>query len=395
MTPPAAEVLIAGAGLAGARCAEALRALGFDGSLVVAGDEPAAPYRRPALSKELLLGTAAPDGIGLRPDAFWRERDVDLRLGAPVRDVDLGARTAEVGGETLRFEHLVVATGARPRSVPSVPDAENVHRLRSLADARGLSADLAAGGRLVVVGCGFVGTEVASAARERGLDVTIVETMPVPFAHVLGAAVGEMLAERYRASGVDLRLGVRVMGAHVVDGRVRALLLSDGTRVPCGAVLVAVGTEPALDLLGGRVRLAEDGGVPTDVWGGTGHVGLHACGDASSTWREAHGRHIRLEHWTDAAAGGAAVARSIVGAEPVDPPLPTFWSDQFGWRIQMVGHAPRGAAAEVRPQEGGALVRYRDADGVLHAALALNRPDLLPALRAEVAAAPVAVRPAA
>lgn len=384
------DVLIAGAGLAGSRCAETLRAGGFAGSVVVCGDEPHAPYERPALSKELLSGAKAAADLTLRAPGFWAERDIALRLGEPLRGLDLGARTARLGGDPVRWRHLVLATGATPRRLPSVPAAENVHHLRGLDDAAALAADLARGGRLIIIGSGFVGAEVASSAIGLGAEVTIVEALPVPFGATLGPAVGRRLAERYRDAGVDLRLGQGMADVELRDGRVVSVELADGTVIDCAALLVAVGTRPATGLVDGLMTLAPDGGVPTDPAGATDVPGVFACGDVASPWRHELGRHQRLEHWTAASVGGAAVARAIMGLPSPPAPPPYFWSDQFGWRLQMVGHAAPGADAVIEEREGGFVARYPDGAGAVSAALAVNRPGDLGALRDEVLSAAAA-----
>lgn len=389
------DVLIAGAGLAGSRCAETLRADGFTGRIVVAGDEPHAPYERPALSKELLSGSRGANQLTLRPPGFWEDRGIELRLGEPLGDLDLGARTARLGGEPVRWRRLVLATGAAPRRLPMVPQAANVHHLRGLDDARGLAGDLADDGRLVVIGAGFVGAEVASSARSLGVEVTIVEALPVPFGATLGPSVGRRLAALYRSHGVDLRLGQGVGGVSVREGRAVSVELADGTGIDCSAVLVAVGTRPSAGLLEGLLELAPDGGVPTDAVGATAAPGVFACGDVASPWRPELGEHRRLEHWTAAATGGAAVARAITGRPSPPSPPPYFWSDQFGWRLQMVGHAAPGADARTEEREGGFVARYRDAAGQVTAALAVNRPSDLAALREEVLAAARAMEAAA
>jgi NADPH-dependent 2,4-dienoyl-CoA reductase/sulfur reductase-like enzyme len=381
------DVLIAGAGLAGSRCAETLRAGGFGGRVVVAGEEPHAPYERPALSKEMLTGARAPGDLALREVGFWNDRGIELRLGEALGDIDLRGRRALLGGEPVRWRHLVVATGARARRLGFVPPAANVHHLRGLDDAQALRADLERGGRLVIVGSGFVGAEVASSATALGVEVSMVEALPLPFAATLGPAVGRRLADHYRAEGVELRLGMGVDGVAVRSGRVESVELADGTRLPCAALLVAVGTRPSAEILDRLLPLADDGGVPTDADGATDVPGVHACGDAASPWRPELGRHLRLEHWTAAATGGAAVARAIMGQAPSPAPPPYFWSDQFGWRLQMIGHATPGVDAVVEEREGGFVARYRNPAGAVTAALAVNRPSDLASLRAEVAGA--------
>ena len=203
------DVLIAGAGLAGSRCAETLRAGGFGGRVVVAGDEPHAPYERPALSKEMLTGARAPGDLALRDVGFWKDRGIELRLGEALGDIDLRATPRRSSAASRCAGGISCWRPARgPRASALVPAAANVHHLRGLDDAQALRADLERGGRLVIVGSGFVGAEVASSALALGVEVSMVEALPLPFAATLGPAVGRRLADHYRAEGVDLRLGV-------------------------------------------------------------------------------------------------------------------------------------------------------------------------------------------
>jgi NADPH-dependent 2,4-dienoyl-CoA reductase/sulfur reductase-like enzyme len=381
------DVLVVGAGLAGARLAETLRSAGFDGGIVVAGDEPHAPYERPALSKEFLFGGGGAAELALRPDGFWEEQGIDLRPATPVEWVNLGERTARFDGGVVRWRKLVLATGARARAIPGLPALAGVHRLRTLADATALRQELRPGARLVVIGAGFVGVEVASSALALGATVTVVEALQLPLATILGAPVAVRIAERARRHGVDLRLGVQVREV-VGDGRrARAVELADGTRIECDAVLVAVGAQPNTELMRGQLELAADGGVPTDGSGRTEHPDVLACGDVASVRRTATGRHTRLEHWTAAAGTGRAAAFAILGEERPDTAPPYFWSDHFGWRVQMVGHPMPDDAVAIDGDGDGFVARYEDRDGNVQAALAVNRPGELPALRREVALA--------
>ena len=390
MSVDAVDVLIVGAGLAGARCAESLRALGFDGAILVAGEEPHLPYERPALSKEVLAGSRTPESLVQRPEGFWVDEAIEFACGAPVTDLDLHARVAIVGSRPLRWRHLVLATGARARRLPGVPETAGVHHLRTLDESRALRADLRPGARLVVIGAGFVGAEVASTARGLGLDVAMIEDAPIPLARVLGPEVGGRVAARIRAHGVDLRLGTRV--GRVIDrgGRVRAVELADGERLACDAVLVGVGAVPNADLpsLAALAR-ADDDGFVTDACGRTAHPDVYACGDVASAWRPELGRHARREHWTAAAAGARSVANAIVGVERPDDSESFFWSDQFGWRLQMVGESGAHLDAEVGgDDDAGFLVHYRDPDGRLRGGLAVNRPEALGPLRRQLRPAP-------
>lgn len=328
-------VLIAGAGLAGARTAETLRSLGFDGRIVLAGDEPHPPYERPALSKELLAGTR--DDLALRPPAHWRELDVELRLGTRVERV--AGDDALVGDERLRWDHLVLATGARPRRAGS---------LRTLADARRLRARLKPGARLAIVGAGFIGCEVASTARELGARVTIVEAAPAPLARVVGPEVGALLAERMRRHGVDLRLGTTDVPPHDV-------------------LLWATGVEPDR-------RLAPD--LRVDACGRTQYPNVYAAGDVTGTG-----------HWTAAAGQASSVAHAILGRDRPYLEPPYVWSDQFGLRLQLVGDPSNAAAVSLDAAGDAFRADYRDGAGRVVATLLANRSADVAAARRQLAAA--------
>jgi 3-phenylpropionate/trans-cinnamate dioxygenase ferredoxin reductase component len=360
MTP--SSVLIVGAGLAGARCAETLRAEGYGGKVVLVGDEPVAPYERPALSKEYLAGTKPEHELLLRAPSWWAQREIDLRLGQRVVHVDTSRRSATTAsGEELDWDALVLATGARPRLLPfAVPDG--VYTLRTVADARLLREALVPGAHLAVVGGGFVGAEVASTALGLGVRVTMLEALATPFERTLGPVLGQLLADRYRSQGVDLRVktGAGGFGAGR-DGSVRSVRLTDGSEIRCDVALVGIGVEPAAELLPASVS-----GVP-----------VFACGDVAGG----------PGHWTSAASQAAAVARRILGLpqQPVQPAF--FWSDQFGLRLQLVGLPTATAVVELEGGEEDFLARYQDDEGRLVAALGANRPAQVASLRRELAVA--------
>jgi 3-phenylpropionate/trans-cinnamate dioxygenase ferredoxin reductase component len=359
-------VLIAGAGLAGSRCAESLRAFGWSGRIVLAGDEPHAPYERPALSKDFLAGTR--DDVELRPRAFWAEQEIELLLGRPVADIDPVGRTASVGGELVHWDTFVNATGVRARRLAG---PAGVHHLRSLDDARALAAELTPGTRAVVVGAGFVGGEVASTIAPFVGSVTVIEPLATPLERVLGPEVGGLLASRYKAHGVDLRLGI---GVQSFDGgdRVREVLLSDGTTIPADVVVVGIGT------VGETIEV--------DACGRASTPGVYACGDIASWWRPSQGKHVRVEHWTSAAGQARAVASAIAGEDAPYDEAPYFWSDQFGLRLQHVGHAETWHTVVLEGVEDAFTARYVDTDGRLLSALAANRAAELRAFRQELAA---------
>ena len=377
MTPR--TVVIIGAGLAGSRCAETLRAEGFDGRIVLVGEESTGPYERPALSKEFLTGTR--ERVELRPPGFWEEQGIELVLGRRIESVDLVGRSA---GRGLEWDALVIATGARARKLP-FPVPAGVHTLRTVADAEALRAELRPGARLVIIGAGFVGAEVASTARSLGVEVALVDMGRAPLERVLGPEVGQLLASRYRAGGVDVRLGVGLDEFRAgADGHVRAVALTDGSALPCDLALVAIGAEPATDLAGDRA------GIPTDACGRTGLPGVYACGDVAAAWRPSVSRRVRVEHWTSAAGQAASVAHAILGTERPHDDLPYFWSDQFGLRLQHVGHADEWAGVEIEGGPESFAVRYVDSAGRPLAALLANRPRDVAPLRRELASATLA-----
>jgi 3-phenylpropionate/trans-cinnamate dioxygenase ferredoxin reductase subunit len=355
-------VAIVGAGLAGARTAETLRAEGFDGRVVLLGDEPIGPYERPALSKGFLAGARDEASLLLRGPRFWEQHDIELRVATRVVAVDPVERRLTTGrGGVLRFDEAVIATGARPRRLPlDCPDG--VHELRSLEDARRLREELTLGVRLVVIGGGFVGAEVASTACTFGARVTIVEAAHAPVSRVLGGEVGLVLAERWRAHGVDVRLGVGV--AHFradAAGRVRSLLLTDGTELRADVVVVGVGVRPADELLPPRPAL---------------HI--RAAGDISGPG-----------HWTAAATAGSAAGRAILGLiVPPEPPA-YVWSDQFGLRLQVVGAPRTDHRIAVDGSRDSFSVSYLDDHDVPQAGVFANRPAEAAELRRRLAGRPL------
>lgn len=364
-------VLIAGAGLAGSRVAETLRSLGFEGRIVLAGDEPFPPYERPTLSKELLAGRRL--DATLRADSYWQEHGIELRTGVSVGEIDPATRTARVGDENMQWNALVVATGARARSLHGPP---GVHTLRTLDDAHALRDAVDETSRVVVVGAGFIGGEVASTLLPGAAAVTIVEPLAVPLERVFGLEVGAILAQRYEAHGADLRLGRAVLRISGGD-RVRAVLLDDGTFVPADVVVAGIGATP-VSPFGGEVDVDQNGRSEIP--------GVYACGDVASWWRPSLRRRLRSEHWTSAAGQARAVAAAIVGELSGYDEPPYFWSDQFGLRLQHVGHAERWNTVELEGDENAFTARYLDEDGRLLAALAANQARRVPELRRELAA---------
>jgi NADPH-dependent 2,4-dienoyl-CoA reductase/sulfur reductase-like enzyme len=373
-------VAVVGASLAGLGAARALRAQGFDGALTLVGAEPHPPYDRPPLSKAVLLGTAGPADLDLCDPA-----DADLaagwRLGVPATGLDRHRRSVLLAdGTEVRADGVVVATGALPRRLPGPPLA-GVHVLRTREDAAALRGALTSGPRVVVVGGGFIGAEAASACAALGLDTTVVEATPLPLAGVLGAEMAAHCADLHAAAGVRLLCGTgvaRLLGT----GRVRAVELADGRRLPADTVVAGIGAVPAADWLAGSGVAVADG-VVCDGGGRTSVPGVVAVGDVAR-WRTPGGS-VRAEHWTAAVEQPAVAVRNLLAgatvAEYRRPPY--FWSDQYGVRVQFAGR--RAPGDTVRVVEGDPAQRsfaavYERA-GAAAAVLAVDRARAFTRLR--------------
>jgi len=381
---------VVGASLAGLSAARSLRKQGYDGRLVVIGDEPHRPYDRPPLSKEFLAGTVGEadllleaDGEDLRAEWLLGARAVALQVDGAERVLLLD------DGREVRADGVVLATGAAARNLPGTDGLAGVHTLRTLDDARALRDELALGGRLVVIGGGFIGAEVASTAYALGLDVTVIEAAPTPLAGPLGETMGGIVSALHEAHGVRLLCGAGVKGLSGED-RVDAVLLEDGRTVPADIVVVGVGARPCVEWLeGSGVEL--DNGVKCGADGRTGVAGVVAVGDCASWYDPRAGFHRRVEHWTGARERPDAAVAALLSwgaAEPGVPRPPYFWSDQYGVKIQFAGHA--AGADSVTVEEGATgdrsfLAVYRCA-GQPVAVLAMNQPRLFMRWRKQLAA---------
>jgi NADPH-dependent 2,4-dienoyl-CoA reductase/sulfur reductase-like enzyme len=381
-------VAVVGASLAGLSAARSLRKQGYDGRLVVIGDEIHRPYDRPPLSKEFLAGTVGEADLVLETD------DEDLQaqwlLGARAAGLDRTQRAVRLAdGREVRADGIVIATGAAARNLPGAEGLAGVHTLRTLDDARALRDELARGGRLVVIGGGFIGAEVASTACALGLEVTVIEAALTPLAGPLGETMGGIVSALHADHGVRLLCGVGVKGLsgeRVVD----AVLLEDGRTVPADIVVVGVGARPCVEWLEGS-GIALDNGVKCGADGRTSLAGVVAVGDCANWYDPRAGAHRRVEHWTGARERpGAAIATLLAGgaAEPGVPRPPYFWSDQYGVKIQFAGHA--AGADSVTVEEGAAddrnvLAVYRRA-GQPVAVLGMNQPRLFTRWRKQLAA---------
>ncbi|AJF69062.1 NAD(P)/FAD-dependent oxidoreductase [Streptomyces vietnamensis] len=371
-------VAVVGASLAGLSAARALRKQGYDGRLVLIGDEPHRPYDRPPLSKEFLAGRVGEADLALEADG--EDLGAEWLLGVRATGLDRADRSVRLAdGRTLRADGIVIATGAAARTLPGSEGLAGVHTLRTLDDARALRDELARGGRLVVIGGGFIGAEVASTAYALGLDVTVIEAAPTPLAGPLGEAMGGIVSALHADHGVRLLCGVGVKGLSG-ERRVDAVLLEDGRSVPADTVVVGVGARPCVEWLEGS-GVALDNGVTCGADGRTSLAGVVAVGDCAN-WYDPHtGSHRRVEHWTGALERPAAAVATLLAhgaTEPGVPRPPYFWSDQYGVKIQFVGHA--AGADSVTVEEGATdersfLAVYRRA-GTPVAVLGMNQPRL-------------------
>ncbi|TFV88883.1 FAD-dependent oxidoreductase [Blastococcus sp. CT_GayMR16] len=330
MTAPR-SIVVTGGGLAATRTVEEARRLGLDSRITVVCAEAHAPYDRPPLSKQVLRGER-PDAP-LRDD--WSDLDVDLRLGSRAVALRPGERTVLLDdGERLDYDALVVATGARPRTLPGISGA-GAHVLRTLEDSRSLAEDIRRTGTLTIVGGGLIGCEVAASARALGADVTLLELLPAPLARILGGQVAAEVARMHEDAGVRLLCGRSVVEARG-EGPDRELLLSDGSTLSAPVVLVGLGVLPDTEWLDGS-GIAVDNGVVCTATGRTSVDGVWAAGDVARWEHPLFGTHLRMEHWTSAADQGTAVARDLAGAPVALAEVPYFWSDQYGSKLQILG----------------------------------------------------------
>jgi 3-phenylpropionate/trans-cinnamate dioxygenase ferredoxin reductase subunit len=329
--------LIVGASLAGAKAAETLREEGFDGRVVLVGAEAARPYERPPLSKEYLRGEVGREKVYVHDEGFYAEHDVELRLGRKAVRLDADSREVALDdGERLRYDRLLLATGAEPRRL-TVPGGEldGVLYLRSVEDSDAMRARLDQGGAVVVIGAGWIGAEVAASARQRGLDVTVVEPLSVPLERVLGREVGAVYRDTHADHGVRMLLGTGVE-AFEGDGTVERVRTGDGRELQCDFVVVGVGVEPRVGLAA-DAGIAVDNGILVDEHLQTDAPGVFAAGDVANARHPLYGERIRVEHWANALNQGPAAARAMLGGAAAYDLVPYFFSDQYDVGMEYAG----------------------------------------------------------
>lgn len=374
--------VIVGASLAGIAAVEAIRERDADAEVVLVGDEPHLPYDRPPLSKEVLQGAKDAAELRLRDDGWAGQLRVEVRTGTRATRVDTVARTVTLAdGQQLAYDRLLLATGAAPRMLPGLAGIAGVHVLRTLDDALAVRDAIASGGRLAVVGGGFIGLEVAASARQRGAEVTVIETLGSVLARAVGVEVGEAIGQLHQRHGVELRTGVAVQGPLLEEGRLVGLLLSDGTTVEADTVVVGIGVEPTTDWIGDPAIEVDDG-VLVDAQLRTAVPEVFAAGDVARV-AAPDGTTHRVEHWATAIEHGRAAGRNMVSApdehEPLDG-VPSFWSDQYDAKIRAAGtivDPERVEVLEVQQEPFKLVALATDADDVLTGIITVGRASAL------------------
>jgi 3-phenylpropionate/trans-cinnamate dioxygenase ferredoxin reductase subunit len=367
--------VIVGAGLAGAKAAQELRERGFDGRVVLVGAEPERPYERPPLSKDYLRGESEREKAHVHPAGFYEEKEIDLETGSAVAAIDPGAsRVLLEGGRELAYDRLLLTMGAEPRRLP-IPgaDLDGIHYLRTFADADALRTRLEAGaGRVAVVGGGWIGSEVAASARQRGLEVTVIDPLALPNERIFGTEVGSFYRDVHAENGVEMRLG-RGVEAFEGDRAVAGVRLSDGAQVECDFAVVGVGVAP-------RIELARDAGI--EVENGivvdehllTSAPNIYAAGDVANAWHPFYERRIRVDHWANALNQGPAAARSMLGEDVSYERIPYFFSDQYDVGMEYSGYAERWDEVVLRGDPGASegFVAFWLHDGRVLAGMNVN-----------------------
>jgi 3-phenylpropionate/trans-cinnamate dioxygenase ferredoxin reductase subunit len=330
------KIVVVGAGQAGASCVARLRADGFTGRITLIGEEPVPPYQRPPLSKAYLLGDMTLDRLLLRPESYYSDNTIDLRLDTRVDAIDRGARTVHTGGQDIPYDALVLTTGSVPRRLPASigGDLRCVHVVRGLADVDAMAPDLVQGHRVLIVGGGYIGLEAAAVCAKRGMEVTLIEMADRILQRVAAPETSDYFRALHRDNGVTIREGIGLTRLDGVDGHVTGAVLSDHSEHPFDMVIAGIGIAPGA-ALAEAAGLEIDNGIKTDAQGRTSDPAIWAAGDCASF--PFRGTRIRLESVQNAIDQAETVARNIMGAARDYDPMPWFWSDQYDVKLQIAG----------------------------------------------------------
>ena len=385
--------VIVGGGLAAARAAETLRKEGYGGRVVIVGDENALPYERPPLSKDYLLGRKELATVFPKPEAWYIENSVELMLGRTATALDLAGHTVTLdGGDSVGFDKLLIATGATPRRL-HLPgsDLDGVQYLRRIADSDAIKQAIKAGQRMVIVGAGWIGLEVAAAAAGHA-DVTVVEPLATPLERVLGPEMGEVFAAAHRRHGVHLQMEMSVAGFRGTGGRVEAVVTSSGTEIPAEFVVVGIGALPNKSLAEEAGLAAEPGptgGVLVDDAMRTADPDVFAVGDVAAAYNPLLGKHIRVEHWANARNAAPIAAQAMLGQQVSYDRMPYFYTDQYDIGMEYTGYVEPGGYDRVVTRgdvAGERFVAFWLLDGRVRAGMQVNEWDAMKPLRAIVTA---------
>jgi 3-phenylpropionate/trans-cinnamate dioxygenase ferredoxin reductase subunit len=375
--------VIVGGGLAGAKTAENLRALGFDGRLTLVGDESVLPYERPPLSKDVLQGKAGPDTALVHPESWYADTEVEVHRGTAATAIDLRDKSVSLSdGSALRFDKLALTTGSRPRLLDIAGShLDGIHYLRRLEDSLRIGTALQPGSSLVIVGAGWIGLEVAAAARAAGVDTTVVEAAALPLLRVLGPEMAGVFADLHRANGVHLMLATGIDGFEG-ESRVTGVRLTDGRVLPADTVVVGVGVMPNVELAA-DAGLETDNGILADEHLRTSHPDVYVAGDVANAFHPVLQRRLRVEHWANALNQPAVTAAGMLGQNATYDRLPYFYTDQYDLGMEYVGHADPGSSSLVvrGDLEAREFVAFWLADGRVHAGMNVNVWDVVDDVR--------------
>ncbi|MFD3188695.1 NAD(P)/FAD-dependent oxidoreductase [Sedimentitalea sp. HM32M-2] len=367
------QFVVIGAGQAGASMVARLRKQGFEGAITLIGAEPVPPYQRPPLSKAYLLGEMALERLFLRPESFYSEQNITLRLGQTVTDIDAAAKTVTVDGECIAYDQLALTTGSHPRRLPDTigGDLDGVHVVRTLADVDAMAAAVAPGARALIVGGGYIGLEAAAVARKLGVEVTLVEMADRILQRVACRETSDYFRDLHRGHGVDIREGIGLQRLTGDKGHVSGAVLTDGSTLNVDLVVVGVGIVPSTELAE-KAGLRIDNGIAVDEHGRSSDPAIWAAGDCASFPHQ--GGRIRLESVPNAIDQAECVADNMLGAKQVYVPKPWFWSDQYDVKLQIAGLNTGYDRVITRQGDKGAVSFWYYGNDRLLAVDAMNDP---------------------